>query len=140
VSRTTTSGAKLLDDTYNASPAALAAGLAVLAEESGARWLVLGDMAELGALARDFHRDAGAQAAAAGVERLFTLGALARAAGETFPYVHQHAEDRAALEAALSAALARAAGTPVALLVKGSRVMGLDRVVAALCAPETCTC
>src|SRR3546814_13122294 len=47
----TTQGARLLDDSYNANPSSLRAGLELLAQLPGRRWLVLGNMAELGSAA-----------------------------------------------------------------------------------------
>ena len=66
-------GAWLIDDSYNANPSSVRAGLEVLSELPGRRWLVLGDMAELGEFADDSHRELGELARALGVERLFSL-------------------------------------------------------------------
>ena len=65
-------------------PARRSAALEVLAELPGRRWLVLGDMAELGSYAADSHREMGALARSLGVERLFTFGPLAALAAESF--------------------------------------------------------
>lgn len=132
---------RLLDDTYNANPASLNAALAVLAEEAGPRWLVLGDMGELGEDRERYHRDAAAAAFSAGVERLFTTGALARFAADAFPGDASHASDLESLTAAVRDALAAETGErPVTILVKGSRIMQLDRVVAALAGSEGPAC
>jgi UDP-N-acetylmuramoyl-tripeptide--D-alanyl-D-alanine ligase len=56
-------GATLLDDTYNASPASMAAALDLLAEIPGRRVAVLGDMAELGAAEHEAHLAVGRRAA-----------------------------------------------------------------------------
>jgi UDP-N-acetylmuramoyl-tripeptide--D-alanyl-D-alanine ligase len=56
-------GATILDDTYNASPASMAAALDLLAEIPGRRIALLGDMAELGAASREGHLAAGRRAA-----------------------------------------------------------------------------
>jgi len=129
----------LIDDSYNANPAALAAAIAVLAEYAGAKWLVLGDMGELGAAAERYHAEAGAAARAAGVERLFGLGALAGHAVRAFGPAGAHFDDIASLIDALHEAVA-AASTGVTLLVKGSRSMGLERVVADLTSAEGASC
>jgi UDP-N-acetylmuramoyl-tripeptide--D-alanyl-D-alanine ligase len=76
--------AVLIDDTYNANPGSLRAGIEVLALGQGPKWLVLGDMAELGPEGERLHRQMGKLARETGVERLFALGDLAAAAAETF--------------------------------------------------------
>lgn len=126
--RTGAGGLRLLDDSYNANPDSLAAGLDVLAALPGRHWLVLGDMGELGEGATELHAGAGALARRRGVERLFTLGPLARAAAESF------GDGARAFDAqeALIAALQEAAEGQVVALVKGSRRMRMERVVAAL--------
>jgi UDP-N-acetylmuramoyl-tripeptide--D-alanyl-D-alanine ligase len=75
--RRTRAGAWLIDDSYNANPSSARAGLEVLSELPGRRWLVLGDMAELGEFADSSHRELGELARALGVERLYAFGALA---------------------------------------------------------------
>ncbi len=121
-------GSRVIDDTYNANPASLRAALDVVARLGGRRWLVLGDMGELGADAVALHVQAGHDARAAGIERLFALGPLAAAAAEAFG--GERFDDADALANAVRADLAD--GTTV--LVKGSRSMRLERVVAALTA------
>jgi UDP-N-acetylmuramoyl-tripeptide--D-alanyl-D-alanine ligase len=63
VVRRTGSGATLIDDTYNASPASVFAALDLLAETPGRRIAVLGDMAELGSASREGHLAVGKRAA-----------------------------------------------------------------------------
>ena len=120
--------AVIIDDTYNANPTSLAAGLAVLRASVGERWLVLGDMGELGAAEASAHRAAGDAARAAGVSRMFTLGARAQIAGAAFGAgaVHFSAPED------LIKTLLASVNAEVTLLIKGSRVMQLDRIVAAL--------
>jgi UDP-N-acetylmuramoyl-tripeptide--D-alanyl-D-alanine ligase len=125
------SGAWLIDDSYNANPSSVRAAIEVLASLPGRRWLVLGDMAELGAYASAAHSDIGEFARASGVERLYALGSLAALAADSFGAGAQAFTDAPALTAALSGALA-SAGADVRLLVKGSRVNRLERVVDAL--------
>jgi UDP-N-acetylmuramoyl-tripeptide--D-alanyl-D-alanine ligase len=125
------SGAWLIDDSYNANPSSVRAAIEVLGSLSGRRWLVLGDMAELGTYAAAAHSDIGEFARARGVERLYALGALAALAADSFGAGATAFADAAALTAALSGALATA-GADVRLLVKGSRVNRLERVVDAL--------
>ena len=77
-------GARVLDDTYNANPGSLAAGIEVLRTAGGERLLVLGDMGELGPTATDIHRRVGELAKRVGIERLYAVGELSRAAVEAF--------------------------------------------------------
>ena len=84
------SGMRLFDDTYNANPVSLGAALELTRELSGSAWLVLGDMGELGEAAARFHKEAGAQARAVGIERLYGIGALAAHAVQSFGPGGQH--------------------------------------------------
>ncbi|MCC6709421.1 MAG: UDP-N-acetylmuramoyl-tripeptide--D-alanyl-D-alanine ligase [Gammaproteobacteria bacterium] len=133
-------GCRIIDDSYNANPASVAAAIAVLGSEPAPRWLVFGDMRELGPDAVDYHREVGAQAAAAGVTQLFTYGALARHAAERFAGFAQHADSHGNLLAALRAALSEAANAPPTLLIKGSRAMALDEVANALAEGSDVAC
>lgn len=122
-------GARVIDDTYNANPASLRAALDVVSSIGGRRWLVLGDMGELGGEAAALHVQAGRDARAAGIERLFALGPLAASAAGAFGDGEQF-DDADALASAVGRELAEG----VTVLVKGSRSMRLERVVAALTA------
>ena len=64
-----TSGAWLIDDSYNANPSSVRAGIEVLASIDGRKWLVLGDMAELGEFAESSHTEMGTFAREHGIER-----------------------------------------------------------------------
>jgi UDP-N-acetylmuramoyl-tripeptide--D-alanyl-D-alanine ligase len=121
----------VLDDSYNANPASLEAALSVLAEQSGARILVLGDMAELGADESRLHRDAGARARAAGIERLLAVGPLSREAVAAFGPGASHFDTHEALIDALRPLLR----ADVTVLVKGSRCMHMETVTQAVCEP-----
>ncbi len=121
-------GGWLIDDSYNANPASLSAGLAVLLEQPGEPWLVLGDMGELGADGEAMHAHAGREARRLGVTRLFAVGTLSRAAAEAFGEGGAHFDDQQQLIDALRPLM----GGGAVVLVKGSRSMGLERVVAAL--------
>jgi UDP-N-acetylmuramoyl-tripeptide--D-alanyl-D-alanine ligase len=125
------SGAWIIDDSYNANPSSVQAGIEVLAALGGRRWLVFADMAELGTYAAESHRQVGAWARAAGIERLFATGTEARLAVETFGAGARWFTDTAALAAALNAELT----SEVRMLVKGSRFNRLEQVVAALVTP-----
>jgi UDP-N-acetylmuramoyl-tripeptide--D-alanyl-D-alanine ligase len=122
------SGATVIDDTYNANPDSVRAAIDVLAARAAPRWLVLGDMGEVGQEGPQFHREIGVHARTSGIARLFAAGDLAREAvvafgegGEHFPSVE-----------ALAARVAGESRAGVTMLVKGSRFMRMERVVAAL--------
>ncbi len=121
-------GWTLIDDTYNANPASLYAGLQVLTEQGGERWLVLGDMAELGEDSAKLHAEMGQAAADMGVARLFAVGELSRDSVQAFGTGASHYDSHEELAAALSADL----HTGVNCLVKGSRSMHMERVVRSL--------
>jgi len=128
--RVVASGATVIDDTYNANPDSVRAAIAVLAARPAPRWLVLGDMGEVGKDGPAFHREAGRVARAAGIDALYTTGLLAAEAAAAF--------GAGALHFAATEELARhltaRAGAGTTVLVKGSRFMRMERVVAALAA------
>jgi UDP-N-acetylmuramoyl-tripeptide--D-alanyl-D-alanine ligase len=121
-------GAIVIDDTYNANPDSVRAAIAVLAEADAPRVLVLGDMGEVGDQGVAFHREIGAYARDAGVGHLLAMGKLAQHAVDAFGEGGEHFGDVAAISAAARSFSRR--GTT--LLVKGSRFMRMERVVAAL--------
>ena len=121
-------GWTLIDDSYNANPASTAAAIATLAGESAEAWLVLGDMRELGAQARELHAQTGALAKRSGIARLYTIGDLAAAAADGFGEGARQFTD----QAALARALAADAHAGVNVLVKGSRGSAMERIVEAL--------
>ena len=134
------SGVTLIDDSYNANPDSMAQALESLRSLARASRAiaVVGDMGELGAQAEAAHRETGACAARLGIDALFALG--------------QHAD--LVCEGAVAAGLARSAVATVAshedaaeqadalaqrgdwVLIKGSRAMQMERVVAALAGSE----
>jgi UDP-N-acetylmuramoyl-tripeptide--D-alanyl-D-alanine ligase len=138
------SGAWIIDDSYNANPSSMRAGIEVLAELEGTKWLVIGDMAELGEYAPAAHAEIGEFARAHGVERLFAMGGLAKLAVDSFGAGGEWFPDATTLASALVRALAAcdgsatssaggvdptAAARGIRLLIKGSRVNRLERVV-----------
>ncbi|HRC73613.1 MAG TPA: UDP-N-acetylmuramoyl-tripeptide--D-alanyl-D-alanine ligase [Candidatus Competibacter sp.] len=123
-------GGAVIHDAYNANPASLAAALGAIGGESGRKWLVLGDMWELGPAADDLHAQSGKDTRAAGFERLYGLGEHSRAAVAAFGG-GRHFVEVEALIAALAADLKSGGEAPV-ILVKGSRGMRMERVVTAL--------
>ena len=119
----------MIDDTYNANPDSMQAAIEVLAELPGPRLLVMGDMGEVGSQGPQFHEEAGRQARALGIDKLFTLGEQSQAASAGFGN-GQHFSRMAELIAAVVSELPQVAS----LLVKGSRFMKMERVVQAVTA------
>jgi UDP-N-acetylmuramoyl-tripeptide--D-alanyl-D-alanine ligase len=119
----------LLDDSYNANPASMVAGLAVLALQPGRRLAVLGGMGELGASSAAGHRQVGAEAARLGLA-LLTVGGPALAIADAYRAAGgadgEHVDSR---EAAVAAVRRRLAQGPTAVLVKASHAVGLEAVV-----------
>jgi UDP-N-acetylmuramoyl-tripeptide--D-alanyl-D-alanine ligase len=130
-------GAFIVDDSYNANPSSLKAGLdAMRSSFSGKRWLVLGEMKELGDASDELHAEVGRYARQAGIERLLAVGEGSRFSVEAFGRGAQWFADIDALIRDAKSSLT--AG--VAVLIKGSRANRLERVAAALSAtPPTNT-
>ncbi len=119
---------RLIDDSYNANPDSLEAGIKVLCSLQGAAWLALGDMAELGPDAVDIHRQAGRMAREFGVVKLFGVGEMSCVASEEFG-ASGHCFER--IEEMAEAILSQI-HQGVNLLVKGSRSAGMERLVTLL--------
>ena len=124
--------ALLIDESYNANPASMAATLQVLGEEkvTGRRIAVLGTMRELGDGSGDFHAALAGPLEAAHVDYAILVGdemdKLAKALGGTVEIAH-------VADAAAALPLARAAiGPGDAMLIKGSNSIGLAALVEAL--------
>jgi UDP-N-acetylmuramoyl-tripeptide--D-alanyl-D-alanine ligase len=124
------SGVLLLDDCYNANPMSMRAAIDDLAAEGEGRRrvAVLGDMLELGPEGPEMHRAVGAHARRRGVELLVTVGPLAAEMAGGFGGGARSLPDASAAAEAVPAML----GPGDAVLVKGSRGVGLERVVSAL--------
>jgi UDP-N-acetylmuramoyl-tripeptide--D-alanyl-D-alanine ligase len=122
-------GGLLINDAYNANPVSMRAALAYLAERAGERRRVaiLGDMAELGRTAPEYHREIGEAAAELGIDELLAVGELARGyldggvPGRWVPNVHEAVRE-----------LSEVVRPGDAVLVKASRAVGLEAVAAAL--------
>ena len=121
----------LIDDSYNANPDSVRAGIEVLADLPGASWLVLGDMGEVGDQGPEFHREVGAYAAQRGLAALWCAGPAAAHAAAAYEASGGALVRAFATVDELIAALG-AAPEVKNVLVKGSRFMRMERVVAAL--------
>ncbi|MDD5365755.1 MAG: UDP-N-acetylmuramoyl-tripeptide--D-alanyl-D-alanine ligase [Gallionellaceae bacterium] len=128
-------GARLIDDTYNANPDSVAAAIAVLAARKGRRILVLGDMGELGPESSGLHREIGATARQAGIDRLLCLGEQTVQTVAAFGPGAMHFERIEELLAEIEVALA----PEVTVLVKGSRFMKMERVVQSFIESQACS-
>ncbi len=125
-------GATLLDDSYNANPASVRAGLEVLAGCGGTRLFAMGDMAELGAEAIELHRQVGFDARELGIDGLYATGdqscEASKAFGDNGFFFTQQQQ--------LIDALLPQMNRDITVLVKGSRSSHMERVVEALTSQE----
>ena len=129
----------LVDDSYNANPDSVRAAIEVLAELPAPRWLLLGDMGEVGDQGPAFHAEVGALAAERCIDVVWTAGVLARHAAEACRSAVEAAGGRKVVPvvrafddtAQLVAALPQGPAAR-AVLVKGSRFMKMEQAVAAL--------
>ena len=121
-------GAFIVDDSYNANPSSLKAGLDAMRGFAGTRWLVLGEMKELGDASNELHAEVGRYARQAGIERLLAIGEGSRFSVEAFGPGGRWFADIDALIREAKTSLT----SGVAVLIKGSRANRLERVSAAL--------
>jgi UDP-N-acetylmuramoyl-tripeptide--D-alanyl-D-alanine ligase len=126
-------GAEILDDTYNANPDSVRAGIDVLAATIGRKVLVLGDMGEIGEATGQYHDEIGGYAKSQGVDRLFALGSATQQAVRNFGEGARHFCNIDKLLAAVDKEL----GPETTVLVKGSRFMKMEQVADALAAGST---
>jgi len=117
------SGATVIDDSYNANPDSVRAAIDVLASSPAPTALVLGDMGEVGERGVEFHREVGEYARAKGITQLLAMGDATR---ETVDAFGNGARHFAAVDELVREIQAKT------ILVKGSRFMKMERVVAAL--------
>ena len=122
--KTTSAGATLIDDSYNANPDSVRAAIDVLASCPGPTALVLGDMGEVGAQGPEFHSEVGKYARQKGIHALLGFGPASKDSVAAFGSGAKHFEDWNEIPANLQAMKT--------ILVKGSRFMRMERVVAAL--------
>ena len=126
-------GAEILDDTYNANPDSVRAGIDVLAATIGRKLLVLGDMGEIGDASGQYHDEIGGYAKSQGIDRLYALGDAAQQAVRNFGEGAKHFCNVEKLIAAVDKEL----GPETTVLIKGSRFMKMERVADALAAVTT---
>lgn len=120
-------GAKVIDDTYNANPDSMKAALDVLAQFDAPRILVMGDLGELGETAPQLHGEVGAYAQELGIEKAYFLGELCSHAAQ-----HCAGSEHFLNKAELIEALKSQLSAKTTVLVKGSRFMKMEEIVAAI--------
>lgn len=125
---TLANGVKIIDDTYNANPFSLKAAVETLATFAGKKILVLGDMRELGSDAASLHHAAGENIRKAGIDYLFTYGELSSHTSQAFGEGAYHFNEQEKLVNALKPFLYNT----TTILVKGSRSMRMEKVIAGL--------
>lgn len=118
----------VIDDTYNANPASLNAGVDVLNEMPGKHWLVLGDMGELGGDEGRLHFDAGMKARSSGVDRLLCIGRASKHAVDAFGENAQFFNNKDELVSHIK----QHNTEELAILIKGSRFMHMEQIVESL--------
>jgi UDP-N-acetylmuramoyl-tripeptide--D-alanyl-D-alanine ligase len=125
-------GFMIINDAWNASPVSVSAAVETFEELAGfkKKYLVLGDMLELGDKERDYHEQIGELINPLKIDFLYTVGELSRfissSAKQKFdPDCVKHFDDKDALSSHLAAVLE--AGD--AVLVKGSRGMEMEDIV-----------
>ncbi|MBX3679728.1 MAG: UDP-N-acetylmuramoyl-tripeptide--D-alanyl-D-alanine ligase [Rhodocyclaceae bacterium] len=121
-------GAVVLDDSYNANPDSVRAGIDVLAATPGRKLLVLGDMGEIGETSGQLHDEVGGYAKSQGVDHLFALGEVSEVAARNFGEGGHHytrLDD-------LVSAVRKQMDADTVVLVKGSRFMRMERVIEAI--------
>jgi len=132
-----TAGSIILDDTYNASPTSCLAALNLLDELDGRKIAVLGDMYELGPYEEEGHRLVGRRARDV-VDLLVSVGSLAHIIGEEALKAGMAAEAVHLVETNLQVIdlIQKLAQPGDIILVKGSRGMKMEGIVAALAQSE----
>jgi UDP-N-acetylmuramoyl-tripeptide--D-alanyl-D-alanine ligase len=128
---------ELINDTYNANPDSVEAAVKALAALRGERYLVLGDMGEVGSQGPAFHQELGKYAAQCGIEHFMTIGSLTKESYTAYRCERptgdaRHFDDIDSLNRELVQNLRQFNDRNVCILVKGSRFMRMERVVQAL--------
>lgn len=121
-------GAVVIDDSYNANPGSVNAALEVLANCQGKRTFVMGDMAELGENAINYHAEVGKTARQKGIDSLLAVGKLSEHAVKAFGEGAKIYASKDALVADLKGMLS----SQSIVLIKGSRSSGMEVVTDAL--------
>ena len=120
-------GVHVIDDTHTMQPFSLQQHN-TLAALNGKKILVLGDMKELGPNETQWHYEVGQKIRQAGIQYLFTFGKLSAETTKAFGQDAQHFAEREKLVAALQPYLQQ----DTTILIKGSRSMQMEKIVAGI--------
>ncbi|MGL6027626.1 MAG: glutamate ligase domain-containing protein, partial [Vibrio sp.] len=121
---------RLIDDSYNASVPAMQAAINLLASFSAVRWLILGNMAELGDESLALHQQVGEHAAPFGFEFVLTYGQDAKVISDRCQ--GHHFATHQDLLAFIEQHIEQQQGRAQVLLVKGANSAGMSKIAAAL--------
>lgn len=121
---------KLIDDSYNASVPAMKAAAKLLSSFKGQRWLILGNMAELGDESLALHRQVGEYAAPFAFEHVLTYGDDTKVISEVCNGIHFATHQ--AMIAHIEQQLSLPNNASHTLLVKGANSAGMSKIAAAL--------
>jgi len=123
----------LIDDTYNANSASLAAAIDLLMQCAGEKVLIFADMGELGKYSEQEHRSVGDYAAQKGIDTLLTVGKLTTFTHAAFTESSQqsalHFADKTGLESHLQSYLQQNSNKALTILVKGSRGTKMEQII-----------
>ena len=125
---------EVIDDSYNASPESVSGAIDVLSSRDGKKVLVLGDMAELGADSTALHAEIGSKASA-NIDKIYDIGEHAEDYLSTFSGIGEKFADIKSLCNKISQDIIEHkynrdnGNEKIALLVKGSRSMHMERVI-----------
>jgi UDP-N-acetylmuramoyl-tripeptide--D-alanyl-D-alanine ligase len=122
------SGASIIDDTYNANPSSVAAALQLLVHYPGRHIFVMGDMGELGTEAGRYHHKVGQLAKQLEIDDVYTCGELTALTSKAFGSTGKHFHNQSDLIQALKPLL----HADVTVLIKGSRSAQMEKITAAL--------
>jgi UDP-N-acetylmuramoyl-tripeptide--D-alanyl-D-alanine ligase len=120
-----TNGTRVIDDSYNANPASMRAAIDVLRAASGKRYLVIGDMAEMGEQWQSMHKDVVEYAAAAQLDGIYTLGPKFKSVCAELGIKSSSFDSIDLLVSALIAVL----DNNTTVLTKGAHSMAMHRVI-----------
>ncbi|MGC1182120.1 UDP-N-acetylmuramoyl-tripeptide--D-alanyl-D-alanine ligase [Legionella sp.] len=118
----------VIDDTYNANLRSVLVALEVLAERSGKKIFVFGDMGELGTWATQHHQEVGLAARRLGIDLLLSYGSFSKLAAEAFGAGGEHFTN----QNHLAQNLIKKLSSDTVVLVKGSRFSAMEKIVSKL--------
>lgn len=122
----------VIDDSYNANPDSVKAAMTCLGDIPGTRIFVLGDMGELGENAQSCHEEVGHYARKMAIDKLFTIGELSKHACASFGDGGKHYVSIDDCVKSIQSHYPEQA----TIVVKGSRIAGMERVVQQLLSKE----